>query len=126
MKKSNNNTWTQTLRTAAFIAFAMLITTVKLSASENNNDSLKAEKKVSKAEVMMIEDLLEALEEMDAMENIDSAAIPAVEVYGSNDELLFSGTQAQWETQQATDMIAAKRKAELLFELDGTSVYKVF
>lgn len=127
MKKSNNNNnWKQTLKTVTFIALVMLVTVVKLSASENKADTLKAKKEVSKEEVIMIEDLLAALEEMDEMEDIAAETVPSIEVYNSNDELVFSGTQEAWNAQNTAELIAAKRKAELLFQLDGTSIYKVF
>ena len=123
MKKSNNNNWKQFLRTAAFVALVMFITAMKLSATENKGDSLKAGKEVSKEEVVMIEDLLNSLEEVDELIDMTEVEVPAVEVYNGQDELLFSGTQAEWD---AANLISMKRKAELLFQLDGTSIYKVF
>ena len=125
MKKSNNN-FKQIFRTVTFAVLVMLVAVIKLSATENNGDSLKAKKEVSKEETMMIQDLLIALEEIDELDNSLPETAPTVEVYGANDELLFSGTQANWDAQNTTAQIALKRKAELLFEVDGTSIYKVF
>ncbi|MEL7148064.1 MAG: hypothetical protein AAFO69_16940, partial [Bacteroidota bacterium] len=125
MKKSNNNNWKQTVRTATFVALMVLVATFKLSATVNTNDSLKAKKEVSKEEVMMIEDLLEALEEIDALDNIEDESISTVQVYGDNDQLIFTGTQQDWDTQKSAEMITVKRNAELLFEVDGNSIYKV-
>ena len=125
MKKSNNNNWKQILKTATFVALVMLVTLVKLSATENA-ETLKAKEEVSKEEVVIIEDLLNALEEIDEMEGIGIEAVPSVEFYNCNDELIFSGIQESWNAQNTADIIAVKRKAELLFELDRTSIYKVF
>ena len=124
MKNSNNNhNWNQTLRTLTFIALVMLIAVVKLSAAESNVDTLKAKKEVSKEEAVMIEDLLKSLEDTD---EFFAESVPTVEVYNARDELVFTGTQQSWETQKAAEIASLKIKAELLFELEGTSVYKIF
>ena len=74
----------------------------------------------------MVEELLEALEQFDEMENIANAEAATVEVYNNNDELVFTGTSEEWNAEQAPEVISIKRKAELLFEMNGNSIYKVF
>ena len=126
MKTSNNNKLGKFFRTAAFVALVLIVTVAKLSATPLKSDSLKTEAEVSTEEAAMIEDLLMALEEMEEWENFESPNAATVEVYNNNDELLFTGTQEEWDAQQAPQVTSIKRKAELLFEMEGNSIYKVF
>ena len=59
-------------------------------------------------------------------EIISENTMPNVEVYDANDQLIYTGSQMQWEEGQNKATTAIKRKAELLFELGSTTVYKVF
>ena len=126
MKTSNNNKLGKFFRTAAFVALVLIVTVAKLSATPLKSDSLKTEAEVSTEEAAMIEDLLMALEEMEEWENFESSNAATVEVYNNNDELLFTGTQEEWDVQQTPQVTSIKRKAELLFEMEGNSIYKVF
>lgn len=129
MKNSLNNT-TRFLRTAAFLMMTLLLSTASLSATEgtstNPGDSAKAEKVTSKEEKLMIEDLLKSLEDMNELDVIESNEVSKVEVYNSNDELLLTVTEAEWNAQKAKEIVTMNRTAEFLFEMDGTRIYKVF
>ena len=126
MKNSLNNT-TRFLRTAAFLMMTLLLSTASLSATEGTaGDSAKAEKVTSKEEKLMIEDLLKSLEDMNELDVIESNEVSKVEVYNSNDELLLTVTEAEWNAQKAKEIVTMNRTAEFLFEMDGTRIYKVF
>jgi len=72
----------------------------------------------------MIEELKVSFE---LEESPAAVSIPAVfEVYGPNDEILFSGSKAQWNDEANMKLVMLKRKAEFLFDTDGTQIYKIF
>jgi len=48
------------------------------------------------------------------------------EVYDSKDHLIFTGSQKQWDDKNNKQLISMKRKAEFLFDSDGTNIYKIF
>ena len=126
MKTSIHNNWKKVFKTTAVFAIAMMVSVANLSATETEGDSLKTKEEISKEEVAMVEELLEVLEQFDEMENIANAEAATVEVYNNNDELVFTGTSEEWNAEQAPEVISIKRKAELLFEMNGNSIYKVF
>ena len=129
MKNSLNNN-TRFLRTAVFAMMTLLVTTANLSALESKpahySDSLTVEKATTVEEALMIEDLLNSLEEAEDLAVLESGGTSMVEVYDSNDELLLSVTEVKWNAQQAIEIVSMNRNAEFLFEMNGTSIYKVF
>ncbi len=73
------------------------------------------------------------LEELSNLYNAQSEEIaeleldvPAYEIYDADDNLIFSGTAAQWENETNVELSKMKRKSDFLFESNGTQVYKVF
>lgn len=126
MNTQNNNT-KQIVKSTAAMALAFCIAIGSAFAAPNGNDSVKTKKEVSKEEATMIVDLLAEMEKAEAAENLFSEINKETfEIYNSNDQLIFTGTQKQWDDQTNKDLIAMKRKAEFLMDTDGTSIYKVF
>ncbi|MEL6558319.1 MAG: hypothetical protein AAFQ94_09055, partial [Bacteroidota bacterium] len=71
--------------------------------------------------------MIAAMEAADAEEKL-FADINKVtfKIYDSNDQLIFTGSQEQWDDKTNKDLISMKRKAEFLMDADGTNIYKVF
>ena len=126
MKTLTNNT-NQILKSAAALALALFITTGSAFAAPNGNDSSKTKKEVSTEEAAMIDDLLaemEKAEDLDKMFQTEKEI--SFEIYNNADQLIFTGTQKQWDDKTNNDLISLKRKAEFLMDADGTNIYKVF
>ena len=126
MKTLNNKTAKQFLKSAGAMALALCITTGSAFATVNGNDSVKTKKEVSTEESMMIDDLLAEFEKAEELDKMFESGNISFEVYDNNDQLIFSGNQKQWDDLNNKKLISVKRKAEFLFETDGTSIYKVF
>ncbi|MEL7146831.1 MAG: hypothetical protein AAFO69_10715 [Bacteroidota bacterium] len=128
MKNSLNNT-NKFLLSAASLIMAMFLSTSGLYASDgktaNGSDSAETEN-AAKEEAIMVEDLLNSLEEIEDAVIMETEEVATVEVYNSNDQLLMTVTAKDWQAQKATEIVKMNRKAEFLFEIDGTSIYKVF
>ena len=128
MKTLTNNTQ-QILKSTAAFALAFCITIGSAFATTSGDDSSKIKKEVSVEEAAMINELLaemEKAEELDFMiENFQTNKV-TFEIYNNADQLIFSGTQKQWDDKTDKDLIEMKRKAEFLMDTDGTNIYKVF
>ena len=126
MKTQNNNT-KQILKSTAAMALAFCIAIGSAFAGPGNSDSLKNKIDVSKEEAAIIVDLLAEMEAADAEEKLFADLNKATfKIYDNNDQLIFTGTQKQWDDKTNKDLIAMKRKAEFLMDADGTNIYKVF
>ena len=126
MKTQTNNT-KQILKSTAAMALAFCITIGSAFATPGSNDSVKTKKEVSKEEAAMIVDLLAEMEKAEEAEQLFSEINKVTfEIYDNNDQLIFTGTQKQWDDKTNKDLIAMKRKAEFLMDADGTNIYKVF
>ena len=126
MKTQNINT-KHVLKSTTAMALAFCIAIGSAFAGPTETDSAKAEEKVSAAEAAIIVDLLAEMEAADAEEKLFAAIHKTTfEIYDSNDQLIFTGTQKQWDDKTNKDLIAMKRKAEFLMDADGTNIYKVF
>lgn len=123
--KTYNNT-KNIIKTAGAFALAFCLTFTSVFAGTGTGDSTKATTKVSKEEAVVIEDILAEFEKAAEMDQLIEISEVTFEVYNQNDQLVFSGSQTQWEDEQNTDVVALKRKAEFLFEMEGANVYKVF
>ena len=126
MKTQNNNT-RQILKSTAAMALAFCIAIGSAFAGPDNSDSVKNKNEVSKEEAAIIVDLLAEMEAADAEEKL-FADINKVtfKIYDSNDQLIFTGSQEQWDDKTNKDLISMKRKAEFLMDAEGTNIYKVF
>ena len=95
---------------------------VNISESELAEEALKEQRKNE----MLLEELsnlYNAQSEEIAELELD---VPAYEIYDADDNLIFSGTAAQWENETNVELSKMKRKSDFLFESNGTQVYKVF
>jgi len=126
MKTTTTNNAKQLLKSASAIALALCITAGSAFAGVNDNDSSKSKKEVSTEETIMIDDLLMELEKAEEQASMFETKTTSFEVYDGKDQLVFTGTQKQWNDKNNKELISLKRKAEFLFETDGTSIYKVF
>ena len=75
---------------------------------------------------VIIDDLLAEFDKADKLDKMFESDQVSFEVYDHNDALIFTGNQKQWDDLNNKKLISIKRKAEFLFETDGTSIYKVF
>ena len=123
--KTYNNT-KNILKTAGTFAIAFCLTISSVFAGTTNGDSTKASTKVSKEEAVVIEDILAEFDKAAEMDQLIDISEVRFEVYDQNNQLVFSGSEAQWEDEQNTTVVALKRKTEFLFEMEGANVYKVF
>ena len=123
--KTYNNT-KNIIKSASIFALAFCITVASAFAGTNNGDSLKVDSKANTEEALVIEDILAEFEKAAEMDELIEISEVSFEVYDQNDQLVFSGTQTQWDDEQNTPVVSLKRKAEFLFETEGTNVYKVF
>lgn len=124
--KTQNNT-TKFAGSFLALAFTLVLSVAAVAATDNGNKDPKAKKedKVSKVDSLHIQEMLFELSELED-ESLSFNTPSSVEVYDINDQLIFSGTKAEWENTQNPATTILKRKAELLFELEGSRVYKVF
>ncbi len=125
MKTLTNNT-NQILKSAGTLALALSITIGSAFAGTNGNDSITKEKEVSTEEAAMIDDLLAEMEKAEDLAKMFETNTVTFEIYNSTDQLIFTGTQKQWDDKTNQDLISMKRKAEFLMDADGTNIYKVF
>lgn len=123
MKTLTNNT-NQFLKSAATLALALCLTMG--SAFAGANDSITVKKEVSAEEAAMIDDLLAEMEKAEDIENMFKTNTVTFEVYNNSDQLVFTGTQAQWDDKNNQDLISMKRKADFLMDIEGTNIYKIF
>ncbi|MEL7145145.1 MAG: hypothetical protein AAFO69_02155 [Bacteroidota bacterium] len=123
--KTYNNT-KNIIKTTSTFAIAFCLTIASVFAGTTHGDSVKIDSKVNKEEAVVIEDILAEFEKAAEMEQLIEIAEETFEIYDQNDQLVFSGSKAQWEDEQNTNVTALKRKAEFLFEMEGANVYKVF
>ena len=110
--------------------FTLLIISVitfgnALATNGEDKKETKKENKEALAEAKMIDELLESLE-TEAFEISTVNAENAFQVFDQNDNILFSGTEKQWKDANNKKLITLKRKAEFLFESNGSKIYKVF
>ncbi len=121
-------------RIAKVAMVASLVLLVVLGANANplsNNGEGNKEKnktEISTEDSLMIEELLMDLDEMDAeLFELEVLQVDQeIEVYDVNDQLIFSGSNEEWENISNPELITLKRKADFLFESGNTEVYKVF
>lgn len=129
MKTLTNNT-TQILKSTAALAMAFCITVGAAFANPDHKDSIKNKKEVSTEEAAMIDDLLAEFEKAEELDQLLSDVVetnqPTFEIYDAADQLIFTGTQKQWDNKANKDLIEMKRKAEFLMDANGTNIYKVF
>jgi len=129
--KETMKTLTQNNSFRLFKGMVMLLlitfaTTGNILANEDGDGKSSENEKIESAEsAEMIDELLETLEaeELDFSLNANEDAF---QVFDKNDEVLFSGSKTEWENKSNKNLIMMKRKAEFLFESNGTKVYKVF
>ena len=114
------------VKTAVTFALAFCITATSAIAGIDKGDSVKVDNKAATEEAIIIEDLWAEFEKEEAADQLIEASEVTFEVYNQNNQLVFTGTQAEWDNDQDTEVVTLKRKAEFLFETDGTSIYKVF
>lgn len=104
----------------------ILLFTSSSAFALNNNDSKNPKVKTKTEESVDTEELMTEIfeiEELDfATENLESA----FQVMDAQDKLIFSGSKKEWENKENKKLITMKRKAEFLFESNGTQIYKVF
>jgi len=101
---------------------ALLITTISThSFASNGNDNKNKE---SKIEESLITELLLELDDTDALQIQEET----IEIFDANDQLIFSGTQQAFTslTKKDKKLLSFKRNAELLFEMDGSKIFKLF
>lgn len=103
----------------------LCFTVSSVFAAMNDKDSLKTKTVLSHEETVIIEDILAEFEKDAEIDQLIDDSEITVEVYDQNDQLVFSGSQYQWEEEENTDLAPLKRKAEFLFETEGASVYKI-
>ena len=126
MKTLTQNTQ-QILKSTAALALALFITAGSAFAAPNGNDSSKTKKEVSTEEAAMIDDQLAEMEKAEDLETMfQTEKEVTFEIYNNADQLIFTGTQKQWDDKTNNDLISLKRKAEFLMDADGTNIYKVF
>ena len=122
------NTYNNTMKIIAFtgsLAMVLCFTVSSVFAAMNDKDSLKTKTVLSHEETVIIEDILAEFEKDAEIDQLIDDSEITVEVYDQNDQLVFSGSQYQWEEEENTDLAPLKRKAEFLFETEGASVYKI-
>ena len=116
------------IRNISKLGLAVLVMIVSFSAinKEYKENTTKIETlSYLEEEELIAEDLIEALYAEEETDIIDLQIENTVEIYDANDVKVFEGSKAQWENA-GESLAPLKRKAELLFESEGTEVYKVF
>lgn len=106
---------------------SLAIVTSSFSTNNNEGNKKKAEN-ATKTDSVMTEELIDEIYETEelAFDFLEELESPAFQVMNSDDQLIFSGSKKEWENQQNRELIIMKRKAEFLFESNGTKIYKVF
>ncbi len=108
-----------------FTLLIISVITFGNALATNGEGKKEKENKEAVAEAKMIDELLESLE-TEAFEIPTVTADNAFQVFDQNDNVLFSGTEKQWGDTNNKKLITLKRKAEFLFESNGSKIYKVF
>lgn len=124
MKTQDNNTFNKIAK--SFTAFA-LATIIAIAPAFANGNKGKSTEKISVEDSLMIEELQIAFDLEDEMEQLNTQSnTPQFQVFDSNDKLVFSGSKKEWNNNSNKKLAMLKRKAEFLFDTDGTQVYRIF
>ena len=118
---------TKTLRSITSLALAMMIALGSAFASSPSDGESKGKKRLSAEDSVMVEELMADIhfeEELNVLAS--SEIVESFKVYNSHDDVVFSGTQKQWDNQKNKSLVMLKRKAEFLFSSNGENIYKVF
>ena len=109
------------------ILVIITLITIGNSMAFNGNDekNAKKENKESIENSEMIDELLETLEVEEFEFNTQNQQ-NAFQIFDHNDNVLYSGSEKEWESKGNKKLITMKRKAEFLFESNGSKIYKVF
>ena len=112
---------------SAFMILAFTIITAGNCIALNGHDEKDSKKETieSVENAEMIDELLKTLE----AEEFDFSTTDqenSFQIFDKNDEVLFSGSEKEWKNQNHKELVIMKRKAEFLFETNGTKIYKVF
>ena len=125
MKTQNNTTKITGSLIALAMTFILSMSAVAATDDVRNKPEATNDGKTSKVDSLHMQELLSEMSVLDK-EEIVFPTSSAVDVYDANDQLIFSGTMAEWNNTENHSTTILKRKAELLFELEDASVYKVF
>jgi len=125
MKKVITKKTTLALSALALLLLLNLSAAYSFEISGKDKDS----KELSVEDSLMVEELIsemdnDILNEQGIESELSSNA--AFKVYNVGNQLIFSGSQADWSNQKNKELIMIKRKAEYLFESDGTKIYMIF
>ncbi len=114
--------------TIALGALALITFITFNPASANNEGQKKSKMTISVEDSLTVEELLVEINSFDLLEELEFSVnnAPKFQVFDANDKLLFSGNQKQWGNHKNKELVMIKRKAEYLFESDGTQIYKIF
>ena len=122
--KTVKNTSAKIFKAFTALTLAAIITIAPAMANGNkdkNNEKLSVEDSLMIEELQVIFNLEDELSELN-----QSVEIPSFQVFDTNDHLIFSGSKTQWNDQANKKLTMIKRKAEFMFNADGTQIYKIF
>ncbi|MGB3465480.1 MAG: hypothetical protein WBA74_09420 [Cyclobacteriaceae bacterium] len=124
MKTNTNNNKIHSGKILLLILLMFIIKTTAMAAPdielEKPTGTLTGEDSVMLS-ISADEDFI--IEDLDFAENIVNDEIQVVD---KSDKIIYSGSAKEWNNHTDKKMIIMKRKAELLFESNGTMIYKVF
>ncbi|MEL6560752.1 MAG: hypothetical protein AAFQ94_21340 [Bacteroidota bacterium] len=122
MKTQNQNN--KVVKSILMLLFLSVITFSTSNAI--GIDDGKSSKKESTETVESTELINELLESLETEELVFNEVTPQdnIQIFNANDEVLFDGSESEMKNDQK--LVVIKRKAEFLFESNGTKIYKVF
>ncbi len=104
----------------------VLFTATSAFAFSSNNASDPKDKKTTTEDSVEMEELVTEVFEIEELDFAVEKKESALQVMDAHDNVIFSGSKIDWENQKDRKLVIMKRKAEFLFELNGTQIYKVF
>lgn len=127
MKTQTQNNFSKTKSLLLILLISFTVVTTSLASNNTDGDKKKVEK-TTEADSIMAEELIDELYEIEELEFdfLEELASPEFQVMNSQDQLIFSGSKKEWDNKNNRELVVMKRKAEFLFESNGTKIYKVF
>ncbi len=123
LTQNNNSKISKSLLT--FILITLLTVSNSFAFAHGNEKKADPESKETIENVEEFDELLASLE-IEEFEFSITDDSNAFQIIDENDKILFSGSEKEWKNQSNKKLVIMKRKAELLFESNGSKIYKVF